>query len=220
MNCRTVLKTFQPPQRLPNPASPLIRISSASNLWMLITCFWTTRSSFAERWQAVEFSNRCLQPSCIEFVACLHFGTLPHYFRFWVVFKTPSFSLWGPTSNSSFKITCRQIATGNTLHRFRSADQSAPCRNLNLCVYVEKKRFMQSINKITLGMHKDHILYKVRCDRRPVRWSNLKAWECAMTWKTVREGGYEGARFKRDHNFHYLSLSSILDTIGEASLKE
>lgn len=41
-----------------------------------------------------------------------------------------------------------------------------------------------------------------------------------MTWKTIKEGEYEGARFKRDHNFQCLFLSSILDTIGEASLKE
>lgn len=40
-----------------------------------------------------------------------------------------------------------------------------------------------------------------------------------MTWKTIRKGGYEGARFKRHHNFQRLSLSSILDTIGEANLK-
>lgn len=68
-------------------------------------------------------------------------------------------------------------------------------------------------------MHKDHILYTVSCDRKPVRQSNLKLYVC-HDMENNKKGDMKDLKFKRDHNFHCLSLSSILDTIGEASVKE
>lgn len=77
-------------------------------------------------------------PPCIHLVACLHFETLTDLCHRFFCLRLFGSSLLGPTSNSSCKITCRQITTGNILHRFRSSDQRDPCRNLRYCVLYTK----------------------------------------------------------------------------------
>lgn len=49
-------------------------------------------------------TDRCLQPSCIKFMAHLHFSTLTHDVKFWVVFRIPWFSLWEVTALSKLYV--------------------------------------------------------------------------------------------------------------------